>query len=155
MEATLRTTVQSFLDAMAIIFDKQSITELQALLTPDFNLSLAPASFMAAAGMPADFSLSKDGWSAHLNSHMPVITSTKMTVFDTIVEATGRKAAVHLNHAVEIRGGAGTTLENVLMLHFTEDGTKVRKVVEFTDVDTTKKYMGLVAEAKKALENKD
>ncbi|KAL8745565.1 MAG: hypothetical protein Q9190_002303 [Brigantiaea leucoxantha] len=72
--------------------------------------------------------------------NFPLYRNFKVSVYDTVLDLTERKVAMHAKSSA-VTGIGDYNNEYVLILHLTEDGTKVEKFVEFADSGYSAKFM--------------
>jgi hypothetical protein len=152
IKTTLQSTITSYLAALDGAFAARSTAAIDATKTADCTFSLAPASFLRAAGLPPDLAMPNGAWNAHLQSQFGAVRSVRVELLGApVVDEAARAAVVHHRNHVVLADGREATLENAVFLYFSEDGTRVARIVEFTDPVATKEYMAMIEEAKKEL----
>ncbi|KAK3374832.1 hypothetical protein B0H63DRAFT_257196 [Podospora didyma] len=146
----IENTIKEYFASKLEFFDTKSSAQSSRTQTEDCNFSLAPASFHRELGIPAGFALSNTAWDEHVLGQLPLLHTAQSERLETVIDAAARKAVVHVRNEMVLKDGNKATVENALFFYFIDDGTKIKKIVEFTDVVETKRYLGLVEEAKHA-----
>ncbi|EWG47612.1 hypothetical protein FVEG_07674 [Fusarium verticillioides 7600] len=126
---------------------------VSATLADNCRRFIAPASFMIEMGLPKPVieAGSPNGlYEQHFAMQLPFIESASCNIHDTSFDSQKKKATVHLTHQIKLLGVEEELLvENMILLDLDEKGERIQKIVEFTDVSESKKYMavlqGLVA----------
>jgi ketosteroid isomerase-like protein len=148
---TVKATIEDFVRSHDDGVRMKDASQLLRTLTTDCTRSLRPASFLQEMGMPVDAVMSNEMFLAHFESLIAFMGSATTTLLDSVVDAPGRRAVIHITHHVNMADGENdATLENAIFLHFTEDGSKINKIVEYADSIATKRFMGLIAAARAA-----
>lgn len=74
---------------------------------------------------------------AHVRAQHDFIKGMKSTLVDSVIEVESKRAAIRFNNEFKV-GDVDVLLENVCFLEFTEDGTKIRRILEIVDVPSVK-----------------
>ncbi|KAK3365522.1 hypothetical protein B0T24DRAFT_597307 [Lasiosphaeria ovina] len=146
VESAMKATLKTHLDDMLRVYKDKSTTNVSRMLTPDATFTLAPATLLKTMGAPPTFSMTNAEREAHFTQQFPALANGDMELLETVVDAPGRKAVAHFRGTVTLVNDASFTLENVFIVHFTDDGTKINKTVEFADAATTLQFIGAVRE---------
>jgi len=94
--------------------------------------------------------MDNEAFMAHVQSeNHKLIRDTKSTLIDSVIDVSNHRAAIRFNNAFKV-GTTDILLENVCFLDFTEDGTKIRKILEITDTPSVQ----IMREAMEAAEKK-
>ena len=91
----------------------------------------------ASLGRP---SLNNEEYAAYFVPLMPAFRGWHITVHDTIHDEPARKVAMHCSSKGETDIGPYNN-EYMIVLHMTDDGRKVEKILEYVDSSYSKDYM--------------
>ncbi|KAM0213267.1 hypothetical protein ACHAQI_004310 [Fusarium lateritium] len=123
---------------------------VSATLADNCRRIIAPASFMRSMGIPAEMieaGSSNELYEQNFSMQLPLIDWTTCTIHDTSFDAERRKATVHLTHRIQLHGMKEEfAVENLILLDLDESGRRIEKILEFTDVAESKRYMGALQE---------
>jgi hypothetical protein len=105
---------------------------------------------MRSMGIPVEMieaGSSNELYEQNFAMQLPLIDWTTCTIHDTSFDPEKRKATVHLTHRIRLHGVEEEfTVENLILLDLDESGRKIEKILEFTDVAESKRYMGALQE---------
>ncbi|KAH7184901.1 uncharacterized protein B0J16DRAFT_340633 [Fusarium flagelliforme] len=138
-------TVRQFANSQARSIQAKDPKLVSAILANNCRRFIAPASFMKSMGLPDE--LAKQGSSNEMyeqqfSIQIPFVESTSCDVHDIALDQQKMKATVHLTHRIKPVGVEEEFLiENMILLDFDKEGGKIEKIVEFTDVAESMKYM--------------
>ncbi|MCJ1307163.1 hypothetical protein MMC25_000809 [Agyrium rufum] len=127
---TLIATAQTVFDA----YNSWSFDAIVAFRTDDCVQQILPASL----GRPP---VNNTEFEATLKPIMPAFRDWTLTMHDMVVDEVAGKVVMHVSsNAVTDIGPYDN--EYILILTMTEDGTKVKKFVQFADSAYSKEYLG-------------
>ncbi|CAG7558215.1 unnamed protein product [Fusarium equiseti] len=141
-------TVRQFANSQAKSIQTKNPKLVSATLANNCRRFIAPASFMKAMGLPDE--LAKQGspndmYEQHFSMQIPFVESTSCDVHDIALDQQKMKATVHLTHRIKPMGILEEFfVENMILLDFDKEGEKIVKIVEFTDVAESMKYMQIL-----------
>ncbi|KAH7130959.1 hypothetical protein EDB81DRAFT_859620 [Dactylonectria macrodidyma] len=118
--------------------------------TPDCTRHLLPVSLAVSLGAPADFVIDNAEYQRLFASDLKVGGVQKSVISNLIIDVEARKAAASTVSDMVFKDGEVLVMEHSWFLDFTEDGSKVKKVVEFCDSDSVHKLMAKVGQARQA-----
>ncbi|KAK3376282.1 hypothetical protein B0T24DRAFT_665277 [Lasiosphaeria ovina] len=144
---TIQKTIDEYFTSLDEIFAKKSIESASRARTDDCTFAIAPASFLRDNGMPADHKLTNEQRAGHMKSQFPAMDHAESESVQAVIDAHAKTAVVQKRNHITLVNGKSITTECAVFLWFTDDGTKVKKIVQFTDTAETKKYLGMVKEA--------
>ncbi|WXC45996.1 hypothetical protein QX201_005689 [Fusarium graminearum] len=85
---------------------------------------------------------SNETYEQQFATQMPFVESTSCNVHDISLDQHNLKATVHLTHQINLLGTEKDFfIENMILLDFDKQGERIEKIVEFTDVVESVKYM--------------
>ncbi|KAJ4127950.1 hypothetical protein NW768_008233 [Fusarium equiseti] len=138
-------TVRQFANSQAKSIQAKDPKLVSATLADNCRRFIAPASFMISMGLSDE--LAKQGspnemYEQHFSMQIPFVESTSCEIHDIALDQQKMKATVHITHRIKPIGDEeGLYIENMILLDFDEKGEKIEKIVEFTDVAESMKYM--------------
>ncbi|KPM42503.1 hypothetical protein AK830_g4043 [Neonectria ditissima] len=115
-------------------------------VTADCTRHLLPTSLLKALGAPQDFVIDNAEYERLFAVDLQVGGVQEFTISNLVIDAEDRKAAATTLAKMVFKNGEELVMEHSWFVDFTEDGTKVKKVVEFCDGESVHKLM---AEVKK------
>lgn len=123
-------------------------------VTSDCIRIVGPASLVRAMSPPGSppqdsLTMDNDAFIAHAEPQHDFIKNAKSTLVDTIIDAKKQRAAVRFTNAFTV-GKTLIVLENTFFIDFTEDGTKIKKILEILDVPTVQVLRQALEDARKA-----
>lgn len=113
--------------------------------TPDCTRHLLPACVPRAFNLPTDFSFDNAGIEAALATDLKVLKFEDVVISNLVIDTEALRAAfTSVSRIRPIRADAGERYEaeGSWTLYFAEDGSKVRKAVEFCDKDVLLRMAG-------------
>jgi hypothetical protein len=111
----------------------KNTTILSRTLAPDCNRSLAPDSLIRTFGMPEGFSWTNEAYEQHMKPEVAIMEHATSEILFTAVDTQKRTSVARVAHHTKLRGKDAVRLEMVWFLDWNEDGSKVKKIVEFVD----------------------
>ncbi|KAL6408783.1 hypothetical protein AUP68_07729 [Ilyonectria robusta] len=102
-------------------------------VTADCTRHLLPASLATSLGAPADFVISNDEYQKLFAADLKAGSVQKIVISNLTVDVEARKAAATTVSDMVFKDGETIVMEHSWILDFTEDGSKVKKVIEFCD----------------------
>ncbi|KAH8714030.1 hypothetical protein GQ44DRAFT_689025 [Phaeosphaeriaceae sp. PMI808] len=133
--ATQKETAQAVLDA----YNAWDVEKILAFRAPDCQQQVLPASM----GRP---SMSNSEYRERLNQMLPWFRKFTVTVHTAVHDADAHTCIMHATSTAETDIGPYGN-EYALILHFTDDGKKVTKFLEYVDSAYSIKFFGALAEA--------
>ena len=138
-------TVRQFANSQAKSILAKDPKLISATLADNCRRFIAPVSFMKSMGLPDDIvkqGSSNEIYEQHFSMQIPFVESTSCDVHDIALDQQKMKATVHLTHRIKPVGVEKEFLiKNMILLDFEKEGEKIEKIVEFTDVAESMKYM--------------
>jgi hypothetical protein len=131
MEATAR----AFLSAYEEGAVQNDASVINRNVTPDCTRYLLPASVPQAFGLPADFFFDTVKYQETFARDIKVLKFKNNIMANLIIDTEARRAAFTSIAEVHPNNGETYLAELAWFLYFNEDGSKVKKVVEFCDKD--------------------
>jgi hypothetical protein len=144
IEATARAFLSAFEEGAAQ--DDASIINRD--VTEDCTRHLLPASVTKAFGMAVDTVIDTPTFQDLFRNDIKVLNFKDNIMSNLIIDTEARRAAFTAAAEVYVRRSGETySSEGAWFLYFNEDGSKVKKVVEFCDKDALLKMASDVAAA--------
>lgn len=131
----IETTTRAFLSAFGEGSAQQDASIINRDVTADCTRHMHPASVPQAFGMPADFVFDTSTFEAAFAKDIKVLRFENNIISNLIIDVEARSAAFTSIAKVRPVKGESYECEQAWFLYFIEDGTKVKKVVEFCDKD--------------------
>ncbi|KAM0238319.1 hypothetical protein ACHAP5_008724 [Fusarium lateritium] len=150
MSDSIENLIRQFAESQAKSVQAKDPKLVSATLADNCRRIIAPASFMRSMGIPAEMievGSSNELYEQNFAMQLPLIDWTTCTIHDTSFDTERRKATVHLTHRIQLHGVKEEfAVENLILLDLDESGRKIEKILEFTDVAESKRYMGALQE---------
>ncbi|CAF3605502.1 unnamed protein product [Fusarium graminearum] len=138
-------TVRQFANSQARSIEAKDPKLVSTTLADNCRRHIAPASFMKSMGLPDELAKqgsSNETYEQQFATQMPFVESTSCNVHDISLDQHNLKATVHLTHQINLLGTEKDFfIENMILLDFDKQGERIEKIVEFTDVVESVKYM--------------
>ncbi|KAL1856965.1 hypothetical protein Daus18300_010525 [Diaporthe australafricana] len=132
IEATARSFLQAYEDGGA----QNDASIINRDVTADCERYLLPASVPQAFGLPTDFFFDTTKYRETFAQDIKLLKFKNNIISNLIIDTEARRAAFTSIAEVHIvSSGDSYPAELAWYLYFTEDGSKVKKVVEFCDKD--------------------
>jgi hypothetical protein len=132
----IETTTRAFLSA----FEEGSVQQDASIINRDVTANctrhLHPASVPQAFGLPADFVFDTATFEAAFSKDIKAMRFENNIISNLIIDVEARSAAFTSTATVRPNKGEAYENEQAWFLYFVEDGSKVKKVVEFCDKDS-------------------
>lgn len=147
MEATAR----EFFDSYQTGAMQKDPSLINRSVTPDCKRYLLPKSMLRAQGIPLDFAFDNETYQSEFAKDLTIGSVHGHDVANMIVDVEARKLAATTTARVLFTVGERETLvlEFAWFFDFNEDGSKITRVVEFTDGDAVQKMAAVATAAKK------
>jgi len=153
LRGTMNNTLRVFLDGY--IDGRNDTTKLSAVLTPDCLRTFAPLSFLQSIGAPADTALDNKSYEDFYASELSVAWAKSLDEApNVVIDVEAKTAAATTVYTNEFSDGETFRLEFAWFVTFSEDGERVRKVLEWVDSGATKRYHERIRELMAAREGK-
>ncbi|KAF4422236.1 hypothetical protein F53441_14293 [Fusarium austroafricanum] len=135
IEATVKSYLASFIDARA----QNDPSIVNRNTTDDCTRSMLPASLV---GGQRELSMDNVAYQAVFTEGLKTGGMHKNTISDLVIDVEARKAAVTAIAELVFANGEELELDFSWFLHFNDDGSKIKKIVEFVDSDGFKSVKG-------------
>lgn len=147
MEATAREFFSSY-QAGAVHNDPSLVNRS---VTPDCKRYLLPQSMLRAVGIPLDFAFDNETYQSEFAKDLTIGSVQKHDVANLVIDVEARRLAATTTAYMHFKVGEKETLmlEFSWFFDFNEDGSKITKVVEFTDGDAVQKMVAVATAARK------
>ncbi|KAJ4991872.1 hypothetical protein SVAN01_02722 [Stagonosporopsis vannaccii] len=141
----METTARAFLSA----FEEGSAEDNPSLInrdvTADCTRHMLPASVLEAVSLPTDFTFNTTQFQELFAKDIKVLQFKNNTISNLVIDTEAGRAAFTSIAEVHPKKGEWYNAEQAWFLYFNEDGSKVKKVVEFCDKDTILKMANTTA----------
>ncbi|KAK7219818.1 hypothetical protein V2G26_007821 [Clonostachys chloroleuca] len=127
IEATMRDFFLSYEDSSAA----NSTSPLSRTLTPDCSRTMLPESFFKARG-PGN-ALNNAEYEQVLVGDITVARMKRHAMSNVVIDSESRKSAATSVLDLEFKDGDATSMELTWFFDFNEDGSAIKRVVEFVD----------------------
>ncbi|KAM0336734.1 hypothetical protein ACHAPQ_003886 [Fusarium lateritium] len=128
IEATVNSYLATFIEAKA----QNDPSLVNRNTTPDCIRQMLPTSLSGGGSM------NNEDYEKVFTQGMSFAAMKKNTASDMIIDVDARKASVTAVAELEKTGGDAFSLDFAWFLHLNEDGSKIKKIVEFVDSETFK-----------------
>lgn len=103
-------------------------------LAPDCKRIFGPVGYLTAMGLPPDFGFSVAEYQSAYEQHMPIWAVKSTEILNVVVDPVGKKAAARSICHGEFCDGDKFALDFTWFLDFSDDGTEIKKILEFVDI---------------------
>ncbi|KAH8807495.1 hypothetical protein F5884DRAFT_789367 [Xylogone sp. PMI_703] len=135
--ATAREMLMSYQDGAA----QKDPSIISRSLTPDCIRHIIPASFAQLLGLPPDaLTMNNEPYQEFFAQDLKTSAVVRSEIVDLTVDVEARKAAARTIYLARFSNGDEMSLEFAWFVDFNEDGTKVKKIVEFADTTQAFKF---------------
>lgn len=131
----IETTTRAFLSAFEEGSAQQDASIINRDVTADCTRHMHPASIGQAFGLPADFVFDTTTFQGAFAKDIKVLRFENNIISNLFIDVEARSAAFTSIAKVRPNKGEAYECEQAWFLYFVEDGSKVKKVVEFCDKD--------------------
>lgn len=131
IEATARAFLSAFEEGGA----QNDASIINRDVTADCARYMLPASVPQAFGLPTDFAFDTSKFQETYANDIKVLKFENNIMANLVIDTEARRAAFTSIAEVRANSGESYPVEQGWFLYFNEDGSKVKKVVEFCDKD--------------------
>jgi hypothetical protein len=135
LRARIEVTTRAFLSAFEEGSTQQDASIINRDVTPDCTRHMLPSSILSAFSLPSDFAFDTTTFQQTFAKDIKVLKFKNNILSNLVIDTEARRAAFTSVAEVHVNGGDVYSAEQAWVLYFTEDGTKVEKVIEFCDKD--------------------
>ena len=132
LRTAMETTLKTFLENYHVAVRDKNISILSDVLSPDCKRYLKPSGFVEAHSFMKAVETNAE-YEARMMPEFGTMEETRVKILESVIDPVNRKASARAEHWTKIVNNEPTTLEVCWWLDFTDDGTKVSRVVEFID----------------------
>ncbi|TQN64369.1 hypothetical protein CSHISOI_11052 [Colletotrichum shisoi] len=133
---SIKATVESFLAAYEEGAAHNDASIINRNVTADCTRHLFPSSVPKALGLPADFSIDNAAFQEVFAKDIKFLKFHNRVMSNLVIDSEERRAAfTGVSEVFVVNSGESYPFECSFVLYLTEDGSKIRKVVEFLDKD--------------------
>ncbi|GJC87754.1 hypothetical protein ColLi_10592 [Colletotrichum liriopes] len=137
LRKAIEATTKSFLAAYTDSADQHDPSLINRDVTSDCTRHLLPNTMLKAFGVPTDFSIDNASYLKNLVKDLRVCSVQNSVISNLVIDTEARKAALTSTSDIVYKEGSDShPIEFSWFLDFNEDGSKVKKVIEFCDKDT-------------------
>ena len=141
----IETTARAFLSAFEEGGAQNNASLINRDVTTDCIRNMLPASVPRAFGLPVDFSFDTSQFQEAFAKDIKVLEFRNNIMANLVIDTEARRAAFTSIAEVHPKNGEWYSAEQAWVLYFTEDGSKVKQVVEFCDKDAILKMANATA----------
>ncbi|KAH9203246.1 hypothetical protein DL95DRAFT_399524 [Leptodontidium sp. 2 PMI_412] len=141
----IKTTTRAFLSAFEEGATHNDPSIINRDVTADCTRHLLPASVPQAFSLPVDFSFGTTEFQEAFAKDIKVLEFRNNIMANLVIDTEARRAAFTSIAEVHAKNGESYSCEQAWVLYFNEDGSKVKKVIEFCDKDVIVKMANTVA----------
>ncbi|KAF9771679.1 hypothetical protein IL306_010687 [Fusarium sp. DS 682] len=142
--------IHQFVNSQAKSVQAKNPKLVSVTLADNCRRYIAPVSFMRSMGLPENVieaGSSNELYEQNFAMQLPLIEQTSCELHENSFDPEKMKATVHLTHQIRLFGNEEEYfIENLILLDLDERGEKIVKILEFTDVLESKRYMARVQE---------
>jgi hypothetical protein len=135
LRSRIETTTHAFLSAFEEGSTNQDASLINRDVIPSCTRHMLPSSILRAFSLPSDFAFDNTTFQATFAKDIKVLKFKNNIMGNLVIDTETRRAAFTSVAEVHVNGGEVYAAEQAWVLYFTEDGTKVEKVIEFCDKD--------------------
>ncbi|KAH7349152.1 hypothetical protein BKA66DRAFT_563482 [Pyrenochaeta sp. MPI-SDFR-AT-0127] len=131
----IESTARAFLSAFEDGGTQNDASIINRDVTADCTRHLLPASVPEAFGLPTDFFFDTIKFQETFAKDIKVLKFKNNIIANLVIDTEARRASFTSIAEVHANNGESYPAEQAWFLYFNEDGSKVKKVVEFCDKD--------------------
>lgn len=131
----IEATTRAFLSAFEESGVRNDASIINRDVTADCTRHLLPASVPTAFGLPKDFFFDTLKYLETFSKDIKVLKFRNNVISNLVIDPEARRASFTSIAEVHANTGESYAAEQAWFLYFNEDGSKVKKVVEFCDKD--------------------
>ncbi|KAF6796336.1 hypothetical protein CSOJ01_13254 [Colletotrichum sojae] len=135
-------TIQAFMATYQDASVQNDASLINRNSTSDCARHLLPASVTEAFNLPSGFFFDNAGIEAALASDLKVLKFEDAIISNLVIDTQALRAAFTTISKIRTDAGERYNAEGAWTLYFTEDATKVKKVIEFCDKDVLVRMAG-------------
>lgn len=143
IEATVNSYVSSYSDAV----EAKDAAVFSRTLTADCERQLAPGSMFRAMNIPFAPKMDNAAYEDRMAQELVVLESNKIEALDMTIDTVGKKAGVRAASTLTLKGGNAFEIEFCWFLYFTDDGTKIKRILQFVDATGGSAFLAAMKEA--------
>ncbi|KAF5005496.1 hypothetical protein FDECE_8074 [Fusarium decemcellulare] len=144
IEASLRHFILAYKDAA----EQNDASLVNRNTTPDCTRHLLPVSLCTSLGAPADFVIDNAEYERLTAEDLLIGGVKRSDISHVVIDVEARKASCMTSSDMVFHDGEVLVMEHTWALDFTDDGSRVKKVVEFCDQDSVHKLMAKAKQEK-------
>ena len=153
---TLRKAIEAksieFIKSFEVAWEEKNPALINRSLDAACKRVIAPASYMQSRGVPADFALTNEMYAEYYAKDLKVSRVVGSKVSFMVIDTEERKSAFTSASDIEYNDGEKAVLEVAWYLQFNDDASKITKVLEFVDADSTTTFINKCRELEAKLE---
>ncbi|KAI3540741.1 hypothetical protein CABS01_03143 [Colletotrichum abscissum] len=140
IEATAETFLASFEDGSV----QNDPAIINRTLTPDCTRHILPSSVSEVLGLPANFSIDNVTFQKVFAKDIKALKFRNGIISNLVIDTEARRAAfTSIFDVVVVGSGEKFASEASFTLYFNENGSKITKVIEFLEKDSTVRMAGV------------
>ncbi|KAL0935765.1 uncharacterized protein CTRU02_210356 [Colletotrichum truncatum] len=135
---SIKATTEAFLASFEDSATQGDAAIINRNVTPDCTRSILPLAVSEVFGLPAGFSIDNATFQEIFAQHIKALKFRNGVMSNLVIDTEARCAAFTAYHDVVVaKSEESYFYECSFTLYFNENGSKIRKVVEFLDKDGT------------------
>lgn len=141
LRATMEATALEFFSSYVVAAAQNDPSLVNRNVTPDCKRHLLPQSMLRDQGIPLDLAIDNELYQAEFAKDLAFGSVQRHDVANMVIDVEARRLAATTSAYMLFKVGEKETLELEFswFFDFNEDGTKITRVVEFTDGDAVRK----------------
>ncbi|KAK6218388.1 hypothetical protein QIS74_06268 [Colletotrichum tabaci] len=137
---SIKATAETFLASFEDGSTQNDPAIINRTLAPDCARHILPSSVSEVLGLPADFSIDNATFQGVFAKDIKVLKFRNGVISNLVIDTEARLAAfTSVFDVVVVSSGETFPSEASFTLYFNEDGSKITKVIEFLEKDSTVK----------------
>ncbi|KAK4213901.1 hypothetical protein QBC37DRAFT_315465 [Rhypophila decipiens] len=144
----LQETTAAFIDNNTQAVKQKDPSLFSAILTEDCIRSYRPKSFVARYPEFFKSQITNADYEAQMQLDLQTMKDVTQNVTRTLIDTTERAAVIWTEQTITMPDGSTKSVEVIWDLSFTQDGTRVKRILEFVDTwESTKVLETVLANA--------
>lgn len=139
--AVLQKTVNAFVDNNTQAVKKKDPSLFSAILTEDCVRTYRPQSFVNRYPQFFKPQITNDDYEAQMKVELQTMKDVSQKITRTVIDTTERAAVIWTEQTITIPDGSKKSVEVIWDLSFTEDGSRVSRILEFVDTYESTKVL--------------
>jgi hypothetical protein len=147
LRQTIEQTMHKFLHAFVDVSNANDARLIPSMLDPSCTRLIRPTSLLTRLGAPVDFAFDVAMYEKTIAGGMTAFRSKSVEIADVVIDSIAKNAAASTVNVNQLTDGREFPLQFSWHVSFTEDGTKVTKIIQWCDAIGFPAFQAAVAEA--------